>query len=213
MTNGRILDKISNLMKRAKDKDDAEGQASILLAQKLMAKHNISVSQVRIYESKSEVNESRVKFGRMIWWYAELAATIASHFRCSCMKHGSSVIFVGLDEDAEIATAVYQGAIDHIKYRRRQMTWASKDEKNSYIVGFMCDLDDKLEAQKAELERESYSTALVLQTPAEVKDYIENNTTSSYKSNTQVRDIDIASYFMGLDEGKNAELNSSRILE
>lgn len=213
MTNDKILDKISNLMKRAEEKDDAEGQASILLAQKLMAKHNISVSQVKIHESKSEVNESRVEFGRMIWWYAELAATIASHFRCSCMKQGSSVIFVGLDEDAEIATAVYQGAIDHIKYRRRQMTWASKDEKNSYIVGFMCGLDDKLEAQKAELERESDSTALVLQTPAEVKDYIKNNTTSSYKTATQVRDIDIESYFMGLDEGKHAELNSGRIIE
>lgn len=213
MTNDKILDKISNLMKRAEEKDDAEGQASILLAQKLMAKHNISVSQVKIHESKSEVNESRVEFGRMIWWYAELAATIASHFRCSCMKQGSSVIFVGLDEDAEIATAVYQGAIDHIKYRRRQMTWASKDEKNSYIVGFMCGLDEKLEAQKAAMIQESESTALVLQTPVEVKDYIENNTTSSYKSNTQVRDIDISSYFMGLDEGKHAELNSGRIIE
>ena len=93
------------------------------------------------------------------------------------------------------------------------MTWASKDEKNSYIVGFMCGLDDKLEAQKAELERESDSTALVLQTPAEVKDYIKNNTTSSYKTATQVRDIDIESYFMGLDEGKHAELNSGRIIE
>lgn len=213
MTNEKLLDKISNLMKRAKEKDDAEGQASILLAQKLMAKHNISVSQVQIHESKSEVNESRVEFGRMIWWYAELAATIASHFRCSCMKQGSSVIFVGLDEDAEIATAVYQGAIDHIKYRRRQMSWASKDEKNSYIVGFMCGLDEKLEAQKATMIQESESTALVLQTPVEVKDYVKNNTTSSYKSNTQVRDIDIASYFMGLDEGKHAELNSGRILE
>ena len=213
MTNEKLLDKISNLMKRAEEKDDAEGQASILLAQNLMAKHNISVSQVQIHENKSEVNESRVRFGRMIWWYAELAATIASHFRCSCMKQGNSVIFVGLGEDAEIATAVYQGAIEHIKYRRRQMTWASKDEKNSYIVGFMCGLDEKLEAQKAAMIQESESTALVLQTPVEVKDYIENNTTSSYKSNTQVRDIDIASYFMGLDEGKNAELNSSRILE
>ena len=213
MTNEKLLDKISNLMKRAEEKDDAEGQASILLAQKLMAKHNISASQVQIHESKSEVNESRVEFGRMIWWYAKLAATIADHFRCSCMKQGSSVIFVGLDEDAEIATAVYQGAIDHIKYRRRQMTWASKDEKNSYIVGFMCGLDEKLEAQKAAMTQESESTALVLQTPVEVKDYIKSNTTSSYKSNTQVRDIDIASYFMGLDEGKNAELNSGRILE
>ena len=213
MTDDKILDKISNLMKRAQDKDDAEGQASILLAQKMMAKHNISVSQVQIYESKSEVNESRVKFGRMIWWYAELAATIASHFRCSCMKQGSSVIFVGLGEDAEIATAVYQGAIDHIKYRRRQMTWASKDEKNSYIIGFMCGLDEKLEAQKAEIERESDSTALILQTPVEVTDYIRNNTTRSYKTSTVTKEIDIASYFMGLDEGKNAELNSGRILE
>lgn len=178
-----------------------------------MAKHNISVSQVQIFESKSEVNESRVEFGRMIWWYAELAATIASHFRCSCMKHGSSVIFVGLDEDAEIATAVYQGAIDHIKYRRRQMTWASKDEKNSYIVGFMCGLDEKLEAQKAAMIQESESTALVLQTPVEVKDYIKNNTTSSYKTSSQVRNLDMDSYFMGLDEGKHAELNRGRILE
>lgn len=93
------------------------------------------------------------------------------------------------------------------------MTWASKDEKNSYIVGFMCGLDEKLEAQKAAMIQESESTALVLQTPVEVKDYIKNNTTSSYKTSSQVRNLDMDSYFMGLDEGKHAELNRGRILE
>lgn len=61
----KLLNKISNLMKRAAEADDEEGQSSIVLAQRLMAKHNISASQIEAFESKSEIHLANRKFGRV----------------------------------------------------------------------------------------------------------------------------------------------------
>ena len=92
MKNDKILDKISNLMKRAREADDAEGEASILLAQKLMVKHNVSLSDVELFDSKSEVNASSVQFGRLLWWQRMLAASLAEQFRCKSVLSGRNEI-------------------------------------------------------------------------------------------------------------------------
>ena len=148
MSNEKILDKISNLMKRAREADDAEGEASILLAQKLMVKHNVSLSDVELFDSKSEVNSSSIQFGRILWWQRILAASLADQFRCKSVLSGTKkVVFYGMNDDAKIASEVYEGAIMHIKYRRSKMTYATKAEKTSYIKGFICGLIDRLEEE------------------------------------------------------------------
>ena len=58
MKNDAIVEKIVNLMKRAKGHDDAESQSSIALAQRLMLKHNISIEEVKQQSEKSEIKQS-----------------------------------------------------------------------------------------------------------------------------------------------------------
>lgn len=211
MKNDKILDKISNLMKRAREADDAEGEASILLAQKLMIKHNVSLSDVELFDSKSEVNSSSIQFGRLLWWQRMLAASLAEQFRCKSVLSGrNEIVFYGMNDDARIASEVYEGAIMHIKYRRSKMTYATKAEKTSYIKGFICRLIDRLEEQRKSLVSES--TELMVLVPQEVNDHVDHITKGSKARISVPNDLDIEHYVRGLKDGANAEIVTSRII-
>lgn len=65
-----ILDKIKNLLELAADTpDDAEGQNAILLAQKLMLKHNVDMSQIEELNSKKDetVTTQHYQQTRVFW--------------------------------------------------------------------------------------------------------------------------------------------------
>lgn len=48
----KIIDKVKNLLELAYDApDDEEGQTALLMAQKLMVKHNLSLSDVKEAET------------------------------------------------------------------------------------------------------------------------------------------------------------------
>ena len=211
MKNDKILDKISNLMKRARNANDAEGEASILLAQKLMIKHNVSLSDVELFENQSEINSSSVQFGRLLWWQRVLAANLASQFRCKSVLSGTNkVIFYGMNDDAQIASEVYEGAVMHIKYRRSKMTYATKAEKTSYIKGFICGLIDRLEEQRMSLVSES--TELMVLVPQEVNDHVQKITNGCRSKISYPDDLDIEHYVKGMQDGSNSEIVTSRII-
>ena len=210
MVEEKLLNKISNLMKRAAEADDEEGQSSIVLAQRLMAKHNISISEVQAFNMKSEINLAYHEFGRIFWWHKQLAVVISKAFRCQAIISGSYYLkFVGLNEDAKIAKEVFEGALEHIKYRKSQMHYATKEEKNSYVQGFILGLNQKLEAQAQQLAAES--NALVVLVPAEVTDYVTTNTNGTASSDCP-SSFDTMSYLNGLDEGSRAQIQASRII-
>lgn len=210
MVEEKLLNKISNLMKRAAEADDEEGQSSIVLAQRLMAKHNISISEVQAFDMKSEIKLAYHEFGRIFWWHKQLAIVISKAFRCQAIVSGSYYLkFVGLNEDAEIAKEVFEGALEHIKYRKSQMHYASKEEKNSYVQGFILGLKQKLDAQAQQIAAESNALAVLV--PAEVTDYVTTNTNGTASSDCP-SDFDAMSYLNGLDEGSRAQIQASRII-
>ena len=73
-------------MKLARDANDEEGQASIALAQKLMLKHDIQMSEIDAVNDKTNVTEAEMNFGRVLWWQRELAAVIAHYFKCRSLN-------------------------------------------------------------------------------------------------------------------------------
>lgn len=210
MTNETIVEKIVNLMKRAEGHDDAESQSSIALAQRLMLKHNISIEEVKQQSERSEIRQSHLLMRRVLWWQKMLAANVADHFRCKVMLGHDGLYFVGMNDDADICRAVYEGAVSHIKYRRSQMKDATKKEKRSFILGFMVGLDEKLEEQKKYQVTEEMS--LMLLVPREVTDYVSQN--SSRTHSVKVKDsIDFVAYSDGVVEGKEAEILKERIID
>lgn len=212
MTKEKIIHKIAGLMKLARDTNDEEGQASIALAQKLMLKHDIQMSEIDEINDKADVTKSTMNFGRVLWWQRELAAVVAEYFKCKSLYSQYSITFVGLGEHSEIARKVYKGASDHIKYRRSQIR-DSKEAKNSYVEGFIIGLDQKLKAQASEMIDSGECTDLVVCTPIEVKNWLDQQGFKSGKPAQMPSDVDFASLLHGYDEGMNAEIMKSHLVE
>ena len=212
MTKDKIINKIVNLMKLSNDTNDEEGQASIALAQKLMIKHDISMQEIEQKSNKTEIKTSELRFGRVLWWQKDLAATIARAFKCRALASNKTIEFVGLNEHPQIAKDVYEGAMSHIKYRRSMMKNATKAEKNSYIDGFIQGLDERLMKQETELAKEE-CTDLIVCVPAEVNHWIALR---GYRSTTvpdMPSSFDSKSYHIGKDEGENAEILKSNLIK
>lgn len=212
MTKDKIINKIAGLMKLARDANDEEGQASIALAQKLMLKHDIQMSKIDEINNKTNITESEMRFGRVLWWQRELAAVIAHYFKCRSLYNQYSITFVGLGEHSEIARKVYEGASDHIKYRRSQIK-DSKEAKNSYVEGFILGLHQKLKDQSRSIVDSGECTDLVICTPVEVNDWIDQQGFKNGAPPQMPSDVDFASLLHGYDEGMNAEILKSHLVE
>lgn len=89
------------------------------------------------------------------------------------------------------------------------MFYATKEEKNSYVQGFIDGLKDKLDRQSEQLKSES--NELMILVPAEVTDYVTTNTSGTRKVSFP-SSFDAASYLSGLDEGSTAEILTSRLV-
>lgn len=213
MTKDKIINKIAGLMKLARDANDEEGQTSIALAQKLMLKHDIQMSEIDAVNDKTNITEAEMNFGRVLWWQRELAAVIAHYFKCRSLYNQCSITFVGLGEHSQIAKEVYEGASDHIKYRRSQIK-DSKEAKNSYVEGFILGLHQKLKTQSNEMVDSGECTDLVVCTPVEVNDWLDQQGfKNSSKPPQMPSDVDFASLLHGYDEGQNAEIMKSHLVE
>lgn len=137
---------------------------------------------------------------------------IAHYFKCRSLYNQDSITFVGLGEHPQIAKEVYEGASDHVKYRRSQIR-DSKEAKNSYVEGFILGLHQKLKAQSNAMVDSGECTDLVICTPAEVNDWIDQQGFKSGKPPQMPSDVDFASLLHGYDEGKNAEIMKSNLVE
>ena len=133
MENKSILDKIQKLMAVAECKGatDAEAQSAALMAQKLMAKHGIEMSQLNTAKATTDeivdVNlaGTKAKCERD----RHLAHIIADNFKVglyinNSIKAGkkvSTLNFMGRKSDVETAIAVYNSLRGFIERRRDQL--------------------------------------------------------------------------------------------
>lgn len=80
----KIVQKIQNLLELAYDAPhDEEGQTALLMAQKLMFKHKLSMSDVTATKTKNNIGEAVGTWEyRLPWWQEELAAILGKNFRC-----------------------------------------------------------------------------------------------------------------------------------
>lgn len=144
--NESILVKIKNALKKADPNSgatEAEAQSSMLMAQKLMAKHGIDLSDVADVSTeklKKEVQNTAgdLRAERRVWWKGRLSIIIGRNFRCepyfSKTGRGLNAVvqvrFIGIKEDAEIAVEVYRYASDIIEYYSKKYLKQRKREIN-----------------------------------------------------------------------------------
>lgn len=162
----KIVRKIQLLLKKTTNNPSMEeAQTALLMAQKLMAEHGVSQSEIESQEDvsipKKKVTRSDLKFeGTTPWYKRDLAKVIASNFRCySWISRGdrrSRIVFLGVEQDVELAQMTYEFACDAIKYGASQYAKQLKKiqyvssitaVKNNYMLGWINGLKDQFEEQ------------------------------------------------------------------
>ncbi|EHQ88314.1 DUF2786 domain-containing protein [Desulfosporosinus youngiae] len=162
--NEKIVHKVHLLLNKATNNSSKEeAQACLLMAQKLMVEHDISQSEVDIHSEEKECLKKAVRiktnYERLPWWKKGIARVISENFRCyhytNRIHRKSSVVFLGLDQDAELAKLTFEFACDAIKYglkifakeRKVQNMSTSTGMKNDYMSGWIQGLKDKFKEQ------------------------------------------------------------------
>jgi len=169
-TDSVIISKIQKLLALGeKNPNENEAQAAILKAHEIMAEYGIdsisSEEQVIPYSTEHCDHKGDRKFRR------NLATIIAPNFRCHYYLSGGQVTFFGRANDARIAKEAFEYAYS-FAYRESNRLYAEYRKNgynaqgivNSYALGFIRGLKEKLDAQ---------STALMIITPPDVHDEYE----------------------------------------
>jgi hypothetical protein len=218
----KIILKVQNLLELAYDApNDEEGQSALLMAQKLMVKHNLAMSDIQKIHKNNIGETVAASEYRMVWWKEKLAGILGASFRCKVIRQRkvdegiTKMIFFGYDSDAEFCTKVYEGAVLYLEYRLKRLfptitkaRW--KDYKKSYLFGFLTGLNERFEKQT----QSSEEFALMVQVPAEVleEQYKRMGKLNERSTKIPIQKVDLEAYSVGLEHAKETKLMTDELL-
>ena len=166
--NQNIISKVEKLLALAgNNPSEAEAQAAMLKAQKLMAEHNLDMAQFQ--DKSQEHKEAIVEYLQGYHntnWAISLAMVVSSNFRCNLLRaSGYGLVFVGLKEDVEICKTVFSFAAKTLdknmaKLRRqyRKNGLPTDGISGDYAYGFIAGLKDRY---KEQVEKNNWGLILV----------------------------------------------------
>lgn len=216
----KLLRKIKkSLALSQNNSNENEAQTALLKAQEMMAKYNLSLSEIDLKEhDKMKESDIQVAYkGRGTFWVKSLARIIADNFRCyyfySTLNRKTYIKFLGLKEDVEIAKEVYTFAVDVIDFYSKMYILDNMIEgkgeitksKNSYIVGFLSGLKDKF---KEQVNKNNWG--LILVKDALVDQAYGNLKLVRGRSSNSITTGDSKARAEGYKQGKSFEGRSSR---
>lgn len=156
----KVLAKIQKLLKIAEDRGATEHEAKVamLKAQELMVKYSLNQSDLKDVDLEKHPKKVVTKAvienkGRIMWYETTLLSIIAKNFRCVYFSRGiignrsRNLMLMGLEEDVEIATFVFNFALNQMKILGKnyikendhllEMYGTTKASiKNDYYTGF-----------------------------------------------------------------------------
>ena len=202
--------------------NDEEGQTALLMAQRLMVKHNLSMNDLTNSKTQKDIGETIGTWEyRLPWWQEKLAGILGENFRCKTIRRRlpedgiTQIIFFGYQSDAEFCSKVYEGALLYLKYRLKRLfptvsraRW--KDYKKSYLLGFLNGIDQRFQDQA----QSSEEFGLMVKIPAEVLEEQHRRMGSLNNRTINVKvDVDYEAYIAGFENAKETSLLSEELLQ
>lgn len=217
MVSEKILDRIRKLLRLSEGTHSAEeAHSALLMAQRLMAEHGLSMQQVRLAkEVREEVVHGEILTTRRRDGFTQrLAWVIANNFRCipywykevagygrKRCRYEYTLRFIGLAEDAEIAATTFHtadAAARNLAARFVRRYGGGHEARQSYLLGWVEGLYVKFEAQR----KENANLALALTTPKAVQDEAQKMTIRKGRQNTPTRNLDEQALYVGFQDGR-----------
>lgn len=213
----KIIEKVQGLLALAQDnKNDAEGHSALLLAQKLMAKYNLTKKDVAEAGAKKEIYDYPITpYKQLRWWEKQLAIVIADNFRVKCyfrvkkcdeiQNKESCIIYYGTKDDWQLAQTLYYLALEQLQF------YSSIQIKNqcleSYRLGFISGLTRDFNEQKNENKN------LMVQSnfPAEIIELWANRSEQMKSTAEKIPTVkDLKAYWRGVDTGEKIQINKKK---
>jgi hypothetical protein len=217
-----VMTKIRKALALANDgASDHECETALLMAQRLMTKYGIDMSEVESQDTdeqgKEVVHENVTERGRTPYWKKALSNVIADNFRCyNYTRTGggkSRIVFLGTKEDVALAKELFDFAVNVLeksvrKYLREQRRERGDDfnstgVRNDYIIGFI----DGLRAKFKEQVEELCLTPMLVKDNEVIAEHDRMRFRRSSSSSIQ-RGFDSGAYSSGHREGKSLSKHS-----
>jgi len=207
--NNKIIEKVKKLFALANNNpSEEEAILAALKAQELMAKHNITNSDIEdeLTKGDEKIFTAQYETGAGLKWKFPLATVIAKNFRCKTFSYGARTIaFYGHETDAKIAKEVFEFLFttghklaNKEVYRKTKEYGTATGVYNSFCQGFIAGIQQELEKQ---------CVALMIITPQKVEDeykeFIKGAKTRNQGRLTNANTFDYEAYTNGETEGKN----------
>ena len=187
MKNDRILRRVKGLLKVAEGNANMEeSHTAFLQAQRMMIKYGVDPSEITDDEEMKDVlTKAGSNYKRLFWWERQLAHIVAKNFRCKDYYNGRyfegksqiqrQIRFMGIEGEVLLANAMFSLVVDAIQFYTNRYIKANNisgsraytmQEKNDYMKGFICGLEDKFEEQ---IVTQEWGLVLVIPKEVEVK--------------------------------------------
>lgn len=183
----KAITTIQKLLTTASDKGATKNEAlmAALKAQELMAKYDISITDVTECEEEIKADDP-VYVGRGNKWKYALASVVAKNFCCKVLAKGSrNIIFYGYKRHTEVAKSVFEYLFKMgVRLATSYVRKAKKDGTpnvgiyNTFVIGYLDGISSVLEKQ---------CVALALVIPTEVVESFEEATKKSKKVTTSLK--------------------------
>lgn len=210
-----ILSKIKKLLALSTSSNPNEAALAAAKAQELLMQHNLTMSQVQTQEPSS-YERSTVQTGKRVWRRL-LLTTIAQNNFCESIYNVTQHIsvLIGETHNIEVVTYLYQyliGQLEPMAVAAHQRSIAPVHGKtwfDSFYMGAVNSIHERLEAQKREMEAASNDCrALVVSKDAELKTAVMKFFPNVRNGGTKrVRSAD--GYFEGVEAGNRVALNKA----
>jgi len=170
MNNGKIVERISKLMQVTVENGASkeEAIAAAKMAQRLLAKYNVSSVEIDAHENKDDIGEENIDYkGR---WESHLVHVVAKCFRCEPItyRYAKRVYFMGHTVDrmtaaktAKALLAIGRKGLKETRKKCLEQYGTTEGVTSSYGYAFCDAVENELRKQ---------ARALVLVTPDDVKE-------------------------------------------
>lgn len=199
MDREQLMEKVNKLLALAgNNPSEAEANAAMAKAQKLIAEYNLDMSE---FSDKEEIVMLRCVHSKNKGYRVRLANIIGQNFRCRPIMSGNIVCFIGYKTDAEVCVQVFNYAYKVAnaggRKRRREYEKMGMDTYGvfeSYVSGFCSGMQEVLDEQ---------CRALMIVVPGEVDEELQRRTSGRrYRGGQRNHGWDGSSYSAGMTDGK-----------
>lgn len=205
----KVKETIKRLLALANDANDHESQTALLKAQELMVKHNIKETDISLINKNEPTIIKRVVVkGKPQLWLYRLASIISYNFKVKfyymSYHNGVEFIFLGIEEDVDIAEITFNYALASVKQCARdfmQLKHIKRKYKKKYVLrrdyieGYLSGLSEKFATQ---VQSNNYELALTLH-PAVIEEEMRLDLRKGKNVNHEVTDS--SAYQSGFKEG------------